>query len=510
MASDRRPASSRSVRAALGSPMPQREPAARRQRLADAQRQRQLAGRPGVAQQRDGALERAALDVDVGERREHGRQDDRVVGGEQRQGGDGVGLGAAEIATPVPARTRAGRASWSTGASSFGPGPPRRRRSTSRSPWSACPRTRWRSWRRSARSLVAGAARAGCSERTSTSSCPSPHAASASAATSTARCGPWWQRTRPRSWRAGCAPPPSRPRLTSVLERQQPLERLGTWKPADQAGRGGLELEPEEQLPIEVVGRRRATSSQAAIACGSSAARKRTMERPSAACARSAGLLDRRCACSMRPAASGMRAADSAAPRSSRSRPPQRGRRVLLERPAQESHRLLRRAAVAGPSRRGRQRIERPSLADGAGGAGGQQVGGHALAPSRVARELTGGGQMELHPLGRRRSSPGAPAGRSGGRTSAAGPDAGARPRSTRPPRRPPRSRSTPATSAVSASEASSPRIASARATAATVGERRCSRAATNRATDGGPMAAIAPASRLARSAPRSSSAAMS
>jgi predicted ATPase len=45
-----------------------------------------------------------------------------------------------------------------------------------------------------------------------------------------------------------------------------------------------------------------------------SQARKRTMERPSTACARTVGMLDRRCAASMRPAASGMRAADSAAP----------------------------------------------------------------------------------------------------------------------------------------------------------------------------------------------------
>ena len=70
--------------------------------------------------------------------------------------------------------------------------------------------------------------------------------------------------------------------------------------------------------------------------------------------------------------------------------------------------------------------------------------------------------------------------------------------------------RSRPATSAVSASDASSPRIASARATAPTAGGRRRSRADTKRATDGGPMAAIAPGSRLAGSTPRSPSAVMS
>ena len=118
------------------------------------------------------------------------------------------------------------------------------------------------------------------------------------------------------------------------------------------------------------------------------------MERPSAAFARSVGLLDRSCACSMRAAASGMRAADSAAPRSSRIDRRSEVGRVLLERPAEEAHRLDRRAADAGLSRRGRQRIERPLLPNGAGGAGGQQVGGHTLEPSRVSCQLTGSGQM--------------------------------------------------------------------------------------------------------------------
>ena len=60
-------------------------------------------------------------------------------------------------------------------------------------------------------------------------------------------------------------------------------------------------------------------------------------------------------------------------------------------------------------------------------------------------------------------------------------------------------SRSRPATDAVSASDASSPRIASARATAATAGGRCRSRADTKRATDGGPIAATAPPPRLVR-----------
>ena len=103
----------------------------------------------------------------------------------------------------------------------------------------------------------------------------------------------------------------------------------------------------------------------------------------------------------MRPAASGMRAADSAAPRSSRIDRRTAARRFLLERPAQKSHRLVRRAAVAGLSCRSAQRIERPLLTNGAGGARGQQVGGHTLAPSWISRELTSGAQMQLHPLGR-------------------------------------------------------------------------------------------------------------
>ena len=83
-------------------------------------------------------------------------------------------------------------------------------------------------------------------------------------------------------------------------------------------------------------------------------------------------------------------------------RPPHRGRHFLLERAAKRSHRLVRRAAVAGLSCRSCQRIEGPLLANGAGGARGQQVGGHTLTPSGVSRELTSGGQMQPHTLGRR------------------------------------------------------------------------------------------------------------
>jgi hypothetical protein len=83
-------------------------------------------------------------------------------------------------------------------------------------------------------------------------------------------------------------------------------------------------------------------------------------------------------------------------------RPPQRCRRFLLKRPAQESHRLVRRAAGARASRGLRQRIQRPLLAHRAGRSAGQQVGGHVLAASRVSRQRASGGQMELDLLGRR------------------------------------------------------------------------------------------------------------
>ena len=104
----------------------------------------------------------------------------------------------------------------------------------------------------------------------------------------------------------------------------------------------------------------------------------------------------------MRPAASGMRAADSAAPRSSRI-----DRRSAVGASSSSARRRNRTAWSAEPRllacrAEAAQRIERPLLTNGAGGARGQQVGGHTLAPSGISRELTSGGQMQLHPLGRR------------------------------------------------------------------------------------------------------------
>ena len=98
---------------------------------------------------------------------------------------------------------------------------------------------------------VAGASSVGCCERTSTRSWPSPQAASASAATSApvravvAANTSAMQREQ-AALRRRLAP------AHLVLERQHPPERLGAGKPADHAGGGRLELEPEAQLPIEV------------------------------------------------------------------------------------------------------------------------------------------------------------------------------------------------------------------------------------------------------------------
>ena len=289
------------------------------------------------------------------------------------------------------------------------------------------------------------------------------------------------------------------------LEGEQPHERLGAGQPADEARRGGLELEPEEQLPLEPISRARARPRRRRSPPVASAARKRTIDRPSAACARSARTA--RQALRLLHARRRLRHAGRrlGGAEVEQRRPPQRGRRVLLQRPAQESHRLLGRAAAVGPSRRGGQRIERPALTDGP--VDGQQMGGRGLAAGGIARERAGGGQMQLHAVRPAGSSRGAPAGRSDGRSSAEAPDAGARPRSGRRPRPPPLRRSTPATSAVSARDASSPRIASARATAATAGGRALQPAGSR---IGPPTAVPGRRSRRRRSLAPSSSAATS
>ena len=90
-------------------------------------------------------------------------------------------------------------------------------------------------------------------------------------------------------------------------------------------------------------------------------------------------------------AASGMRAAASAAPSSARESAPLRGRRVLLQRSAQEAHRMIGGAAVAGAACRRRQGVERPALARGTGG---QEVDRRALAARRVTRERARRGEV--------------------------------------------------------------------------------------------------------------------
>ena len=185
------------------------------------------------------------------------------------------------------------------------------------------------------------------------------------------------------------------------LEREEPRERLGAGEPADQPRGGRLELEAQDQLAIEAVGGR-----EEVLAGGD---RLRQLPREEA---------------HHREAEGGVRTLGGAARQSLRrfhaagrlgqaggrlggaeveqDPAPQRRRRRLVERAAQEPHRLVGRAAVAGQSRRGRQRRERPRLPDGPGRARGQQVGGRALGAGGVARQLGGGGEMQLRALGRR------------------------------------------------------------------------------------------------------------
>ena len=256
---------------------------------------------------------------------------------------------------------------------------------------------------------VAAAASAECWERISTSSCPSPQAASASAATSTAVWAVVAANTsaiRASRLRSAAVSPAADLRL----ERQQPPERLDAGQPADQARGGGLELEPQAQLPIELAGGREhvLAGGDGRRQLGGQEAHHRQAEGRVRALGRAA-----RQALRLLHAAGRLGHAGGRLGRAEleQDRPPQRGGRLLLERPAQESHRVVGRAAVAGASRRRRERVERPLLTDRAGGADGQQVGGGALAPSRVARQRTSGGQMaaaRARPAG---SSPRAPAG---------------------------------------------------------------------------------------------------
>ena len=295
-----------------------------------------------------------------------------------------------------------------------------------------------------------------------------------------------------------------------LLERQQPPEGLarpearrpcgsrqpGTRAPGAAPGRG---RRPRPARP------RRRRPRPAARPPGNAPSRGRAPPaRARPACSRA------RCASSMLPTASGRRAADSAAPSSSSS-----DRRSDAGASSSSARRRKRTACSGDPrslARRAdaRERVERPALTDGPGGAGGQQVGGHALEPRRVARQLARGGQMQLRPLGRR------------DRVLQRLLDD-----RVHEPRRQSWSRSS---ASINASTASAGRLAvdprdarrvrqrgivaeDRRAPGrprATAGGCRRSRASTNRATDGGPMAAIASASRPRRPPPRSSRAVMS
>ena len=196
------------------------------------------------------------------------------------------------------------------------------------------------------------------------------------------------------------------------------------------------------------------------------------MERPSAAFARSVGLLDRRSACSMRPAASGMRAADSAAPRSSRI-----DRRTAVGASSSSARRRNRTAWSAEP-----RLLACRAEALSASNAHRSPTGPAGPAASRWAATRS-------HRAGSRASSRAAV--RCSCTRSAGGIEScsacwtigwtnlGGRPgcRSSASIKASTASaaalRSTPATTAMSASEASSPRIASVCATARAVGERR-------------------------------------
>ena len=441
-------------------------------------------------------LERAALDVDVDERGERGRADDRIAGGEQRQRGDGVGLGAGEIADPFArggaqperARVEEHRAARAALLDARGPHLDR--------PARAGPRARSRRGAAVSAIVVAGAASAGCSRADLDQQLPVAPRRLARAPRPRRRCGRWWRRRPARSCASRLRSAAVSPRLHLGLEREQPRERLGAGEPADQAGGGRLELErpgaardrgrrPSRGRP------RRRRSPPAARRRGSAPSRGRG--RPARA---RPGCSTGVCASSMRPAASGMRAADSAAPSSSRI-----ARRSAAGASSSSARRRKRTAwsgAPRSPARRAAAVSASNAQGSPTGPAGrGQQVGGRALAARRVARQRAGGGEMQLRPLGRRdrvlerllddrMDEPRRQAG-----MQELGLDQrvdGARGRLAVDARdlRGVRERGVVAEDRQRLRDRADRR------------GRRRSRAATKRATDGGPIAAIAPASRLA------------
>ena len=382
---------------------PQREPAPGRQRLAHAQRPRQLAGRPRVALHRHRLLERAPLDVDVDEGGQDGGRDDRIAVREQRQRLDGVRLGAGEVAAPgASGGTQAERVRVERHRAAGlrllharrphldRPGQPARERDGDRGGGQ-------RDRRRGRRER--GVLGADLDQQP---------------AVAPRRLGE--RRDLVRSAGGGAGEHHGDHREQAALggrlaaahlrfEREQPAERLHAGEPADQPGGGGLELERQPQLPIEPV-RLARSSSLAAIASGSSAARKCTIERPSAACARSVGESTARAPppCGRPPPAAGRR---------TRPRPGRAASRAAAT-PAPPRRARGAGTAPPGPGRRGRRRgaprrsAHRTPSARAAGPAA-SRWRGHALAPRRIPRQLAGGGQVQLRPRGRREPSRAAP-----------------------------------------------------------------------------------------------------
>ena len=212
-------------------------------------------------------LERAVLDVHVGERGERGRPDGRIAGREQRQGGDRVRLAAGEVAAPLARGRAQAQRGGVAGPSSCARGPRRRRASTPRWRGAAGPRARSRPCRRSRRSpprapraRVLGAdlveqppvAPRGLGERRDLGAGRAVVAPNTSAIIA----------SRLRSAAVS-------PRLTSgsSASRRSNVSPLGS--PPTRRRRGRLERQAQEQLTVELVRELRTSSSAAAMAAAS-------------------------------------------------------------------------------------------------------------------------------------------------------------------------------------------------------------------------------------------------
>ena len=221
------------------------------------------------------------------------------------------------------------------------------------------------------------------------------------------RCGRWWPRRRAPSGRAGCAPPPSRRGCTSGSSASSRPNVSALGSPPTRRVAAAWNSSP----------RRSSRSSSPAAASTVLAGGDRFRQRPGQEAhhreaerrVRALGRIAGQwlSACSMR--ATRRRACGpptSAAPRSSRI-----SRRSAVGASSSSARRRNRtawsgEAALARAPRGGGQRVERPRLADRAGGPGGEEVGRRALPARRVTGELARGAQMELRPLRRRGRAP--------------------------------------------------------------------------------------------------------